>query len=204
MLIASGLTAAFLIAGLSALRFLVGDRSESMWKALAPPVSSWGAALIPVQIFVGDLHGLNTLEHQPAKVAAMEANWETRSNVPLVLFAWPDEEARENRWEIAIPNGASFILTHHADGEVPGLNDFVGEHPPVAPVFFSFRIMVGMGFLMLALSWSGAWFLWRRGTPATAALLRLRRHGVFRLGRHAGRLVHHRESAASPGWCRVC
>jgi len=163
MLIASGLTAAFLIAGLSALRFLVGDRSESMWKALRTGVFL-GAALIPVQIFVGDLHGLNTLEHQPAKVAAMEANWETRSNVPLVLFAWPDEEARENRWEIAIPNGASFILTHHADGEVPGLNDFVGEHPPVAPVFFSFRIMVGMGFLMLALSWSGAWFLWRRGT----------------------------------------
>jgi len=163
MLIASGLTAAFLIAGLSALRFLVGDRSESMWKALRTGVFL-GAALIPVQIFVGDLHGLNTLEHQPAKVAAMEANWETGPNVPLVLFAWPDEEARENRFEIAIPNGASYILTHHADGEVPGLNDFVGEHPPVAPVFFSFRIMVGMGFLMLALSWTGAWFLWRRGT----------------------------------------
>jgi cytochrome bd ubiquinol oxidase subunit I len=163
MLIASGLTAAFLIAGLSALRWLVGDRSESMWKALRTGVVM-GAVLIPVQIFVGDLHGLNTLEHQPAKVAAMEANWETRPNVPLVLFAWPDEEARENRFEIAIPNGASLILKHHADGVVPGLNDFIGEHPPVAPVFWSFRIMVGMGFLMLALSWAGAWFLWRRGT----------------------------------------
>jgi cytochrome d ubiquinol oxidase subunit I len=163
MLIASGLTAAFLIAGLSALRWLVGDRSESMWKALRTGVTI-GAVLIPVQIFVGDLHGLNTLEHQPAKVAAMEANWETRPNVPLVLFAWPDEEARENRFEIAIPNGASLILKHHADGVVPGLNDFIGEHPPVAPVFWSFRIMVGMGLLMLVLSWTGAWFLWRRGT----------------------------------------
>jgi cytochrome d ubiquinol oxidase subunit I len=163
MLIASGLTAAFLIAGLSALRWLAGDRSESMWKALRTGVFM-GAALIPVQIFVGDLHGLNTLEHQPAKVAAMEANWETRPNVPLVLFAWPDEEARENRWEISIPNGASLILKHSADGVVPGLNDFIGEHPPVAPVFWSFRIMVGMGLLMLALSWVGALYLWRRGT----------------------------------------
>ena len=163
MLIASGLTAAFLIAGLSALRWLVGDRSESMWKALRTGVTI-GAVLIPMQIFVGDLHGLNTLEHQPAKIAAMEANWETRPNVPLVLFAWPDEEARENRFEIAIPNGASLILKHHADGVVPGLNDFIGEHPPVAPVFWSFRIMVGMGLLMLVLSWTGAWFLWRRGT----------------------------------------
>jgi cytochrome d ubiquinol oxidase subunit I len=163
MLLASGLTVAFLMAGLSALRYLVGDRSESMWKALRTGVVM-GAVLIPVQIFAGDMHGLNTLEHQPQKIAAMEANWETRPNVPLVLFAWPDEEARENRFEIAIPNGASLILKHHADGVVPGLNDFEGQHPPVAPVFFAFRIMVGIGFAMLALSWTGAYFLYRRGT----------------------------------------
>ena len=163
MLIASGLTVAFLIAGMSALRYLAGDRAGSMWKALKTGVFM-GAALIPLQIYVGDLHGLNTLEHQPQKVAAMEANWETRGNVPLVLFAWPDEEARENRFEIAIPNGASLILRHSLDGVVPGLNDYVGEHPPVAPVFFAFRIMVGVGFAMLALSWVAAWFLWRRGT----------------------------------------
>ncbi|MGQ2904680.1 MAG: cytochrome ubiquinol oxidase subunit I [Neoaquamicrobium sediminum] len=162
MLLASGLTVAFLIAGLSALRFLAGDRAESMWKALRTGVFM-GAALIPVQIFVGDMHGLNTLEHQPQKVAAMEANWETRGNVPLVLFAWPDEEARENRFEIAVPNGASLILRHSLDGVVPGLNDYVGEHPPVAPVFWGFRIMVGVGLAMLALSWATSWFLWRRG-----------------------------------------
>jgi cytochrome d ubiquinol oxidase subunit I len=162
MLIASGLTVSFLIAGLSALRFLAGDRSQSLRKALKTGVYA-GALLIPIQIVVGDQHGLNTLEHQPQKIAAMEANWETRPNVPLVLFAWPDEEARENRFEIAIPNGASLILGHSADAVVPGLNDYVGNHPPVLPVFWGFRIMVGTGLLMLALSWAGAWYLRRRG-----------------------------------------
>jgi cytochrome d ubiquinol oxidase subunit I len=104
-----------------------------------------GALLIPVQIVVGDVHGLNTLEHQPAKVAAIEANWETRPAVPLVLFALPDEEARENRFEIGIPYGASLILKHDPQGVVPGLNDFEGKHPPVSPVFWSFRVMVGVG-----------------------------------------------------------
>ena len=162
MLIASGLTVSFLVAGLSALRWLSGDRSESMWKALRTGIGA-AAILIPIQIFVGDLHGLNTLEHQPAKIAAMEANWETRGNVPLVLFAWPDEKAKENRFEIAIPNGASLILRHSFDGVVPGLDQFEGRHPPVAPVFWGFRIMVGTGFLMLAISWAAAFFLFRRG-----------------------------------------
>jgi cytochrome bd ubiquinol oxidase subunit I len=163
MLLASSLTVAFLIAGFSALRFLAGDRSDSMWKVLRTGVFL-GAALIPVQIFVGDQHGLNTLEYQPQKVAAMEANWESRPNVPLVLFAIPDEKARENRFELTIPNGASLILRHSADGVVPGLNDFIGNHPPVFAVFWSFRVMVGTGLLMLAVSWTGAFFLWRRGT----------------------------------------
>lgn len=167
MLFASGLTVAFLVAGLSALRFLLGDRSEAMKKALHTGVTL-GAILIPFQILAGDLHGLNTLEHQPAKVAAMEGNWETRGNVPLLLFALPDEESRANSHELAIPNGASLILKHHADGVVPGLNDYVAEdgtklHPPVAPVFWGFRIMVGTGFAMLFMSWTGAYFLWRRG-----------------------------------------
>ncbi len=167
MLVASGLTVAFLIAGLSACRYLLGDRSAGMRIALKTGVSL-GAMLIPVQIFVGDLHGLNTLEHQPQKIAAMEGNWETRGNAPLLLFALPDEEARANRAEIAIPSGASLILTHDPDGVVPGLNDFVAAdgtslHPPVAPVFWSFRVMVGTGVLMLVVSWTAAWFLWRRG-----------------------------------------
>ena len=166
MLLASGLTVAFLIAGISALRWIWGDRGDEV-RATLRFGATLGAVLIPLQIYAGDMHGLNTLEHQPAKVAAMEGNWETQGNVPLVLFALPDQEARENRMEIAIPNVASLILTHSLDGEVPGLNDFVAadgtpEHPPVAPVFFSFRIMVGMGMAMLALSWSALWFM-RRG-----------------------------------------
>lgn len=166
MLLASGLTVAFLIAGISALRWIWGDRGAEV-RATLRFGATLGAVLIPLQIYAGDMHGLNTLEHQPAKVAAMEGNWETQGNVPLVLFALPDQEARENRMEIAIPNVASLILTHSLDGEVPGLNDFVAadgtpEHPPVAPVFFSFRIMVGMGMAMLALSWSALWLM-RRG-----------------------------------------
>ncbi len=168
MLLASGLTIAFLMAGLSALRWLIGDRSPAMAHALKTGVFL-GAILIPLQIVAGDMHGLNTLEHQPQKVAAMEGNWETRGNVPLLLFAIPDEEARENRFEIGIPSGASLILKHEIDGVVPGLNDFVAEdgtvmHPPVTPIFFSFRIMIATGMAMLVVSWLAAWMLWRRGT----------------------------------------
>jgi cytochrome bd ubiquinol oxidase subunit I len=169
MLLASVLTVSFLIAGLSALRYLLGDRSKAMWRGLKTGVYL-GAAVIPVQIFVGDLHGLHSYEHQPAKVAAIEANWETRENVPLVLFAIPDEEARENRFEIAIPGGASLLLTHTLHGEVTGLNEFVtadGDvlHPPVTPVFFAFRVMVGVAALMFVVSWSVAWRLYRTGEP---------------------------------------
>jgi len=174
MLLASGLTVAFLIAGISALRMLWGDRAEDVKSALRVGIIA-AAGLIPLQIVAGDFHGLNTLEYQPAKVAAMEGNWETGPNVPLVLFAIPDESARENRFEIAIPNGASIILTHKADGVVPGLNDFVtddGEvlHPRVAPVFFSFRIMVGTGMVMLLLSWTGLVLLRKYGAQGMPRL----------------------------------
>ena len=167
MLMASGLTVAFLIAGISAFRWIIGDRTDAVRAALRTGVFL-GAMLIPVQILIGDMHGLNTLEHQPQKVAAMEGNWETQSNVPLLLFALPNEETRQNDFEIGIPNLASIILKHKADGIVPGLNDFVGPegeimHPPVAPVFWSFRIMVGTGLAMLALSWLAAGLIWRRG-----------------------------------------
>jgi cytochrome bd ubiquinol oxidase subunit I len=163
MLLASGLTCAFLIAGISAFQWLRGDRRHGVAAALRTGVAI-GAILIPVQILVGDLHGINTMKHQPAKVAAIEANWETRGNVPLVLFALPDEKTRENRFEISIPNLASIILKHDPAGVIPGLNQFKGAHPPVAPVFWSFRVMVGVGVLMLLVSWAGSWFLWRRGT----------------------------------------
>ena len=167
MLLASGLTAAFLIAGVSAYRRLIGDTSAGVTTALRTAVYT-AAILIPIQIFAGDLHGLNTLEHQPQKVAAMEGNWETRGHVPLVLFALPNEETRSNDYAIEVPSGASIILKHDPAGVVPGLNDFVAEngdilHPPVAPVFWSFRIMVGTGLAMLALAWATAFLVKRRG-----------------------------------------
>jgi cytochrome d ubiquinol oxidase subunit I len=169
MLLASGLTVAFLIAGVSAYRWLRNDRSPGVRAVLRTGIVM-AAFLIPIQIFVGDLHGLNTLQYQPQKIAAIEANWETGPRAPLVLFAIPDEAARENTLEISIPAGASLILTHDPDGVVPGLNAFEGKHPPVAPVFFAFRVMVGIGVAMLAVSWAGAWLLWRRGdlTPWAA------------------------------------
>ena len=166
MVLASFLTVSFLIAGVSAFRWLIGGRTEGVRVALKTAV--FGAALLmPVQIFLGDMHGLNTKEFQPAKVAAMEWHWETGGNVPLILFALPDQEARENRFEIGIPNLASFILTHEWDGVVKGLNDFVAEdgtvlHPRVAPVFWSFRVMIGTGMAMLLLSWVASFMMLRR------------------------------------------
>jgi cytochrome d ubiquinol oxidase subunit I len=164
MLLASGLTAAFLVAGVSAWRWLKGDRAPAVLAALRTGVYA-AAALIPLQIVAGDMHGLNTLEHQPAKIAAMEGHWETGGHVPLLLFALPDEKARTNHFELGIPSGASLILRHDPAGVIQGLNDFEGKHPPVAPVFFSFRIMVGTGMAMLAVAWAGAWMLRRRGQP---------------------------------------
>ena len=165
MLLASGLTVAFVLAGVSAWQQLKGRANGSTPKVLRTGLTL-GAVLIPLQILVGDLHGLNTLEHQPQKIAAMEGIWETERGAPLLLFALPDETTRSNHLAIGIPRGASLILKHDANGELQGLNDFVGEHPPVAPLFFGFRIMVGVGLLMLAASWAGLWLYRRHGWAA--------------------------------------
>jgi len=164
MLLASGLTASFLVAGISAYQWLRGDRAPAVMAAMRTGVFV-AASLIPIQIFIGDLHGLNTLEHQPAKIAAIEGLWETERGAPLMLFALPNEKTRRNDYPVAIPKLASLVLTHSTDGEIRGLNEFAGEHPPVAPVFWAFRIMVGTGLLMLAISWLAAWTLRRRGEP---------------------------------------
>ena len=160
MLLASALTCAFLMAGLSAWQLLKGGGQSAAPRVLRVALTL-AALLIPLQIFVGDEHGLNTLKHQPQKIAAMEGVWDTERGAPLLLFAIPDETTRSNRAEIAIPNLASLILTHDAQGEIRGLNEFRGAHPPVLPLFFAFRIMVGVGALMLAVSWVG-WWLYRR------------------------------------------
>lgn len=170
-LLASALTASFLIMGLSAYRIYRGDHK------LAPKIAFKTAIvaalfLTPVQIFVGDLHGLNTFEHQPQKVAAMEGVWETEKGAAMLLFAIPDEQQRKNHFEVAIPNLASLILTHDPQGEIKGLNEFVGQHPPVKPVFFGFRIMVGMGLLMLLTAVIGAWLIFKK-KEATPIFLKL-------------------------------
>lgn len=165
MLIASGLTVSFLLAGISAYRWLRNDRSPEVRSTMRTGVMV-AAVLIPLQIVVGDLHGLNTLEHQPAKIAAMEGIWTTGTSVPAVLFGWPNAVTQSTDWEISIPKLASFYLTHTFDGEVKGIDAFPGKHPPVAPVFFAFRIMVGIGMLMLLVSWLAAWQFKRRGEPS--------------------------------------
>lgn len=163
MLLASGLTAAFLIAGLSAYRWLKNDRSLAVMAAMKTGVYL-AALLIPLQILVGDLHGLNTLKYQPAKIAAMEGIWHTEKNVPLLLIAFPNMDQKRNDYALGIPYAGSLILTHAWDGEVKGLNEFGDLHPPLAPLFWSFRIMVGMGILMLLVSFTSALYLRKKNT----------------------------------------
>ena len=164
MLLASGLTVAFLMAGLSAFRWLRGDRGADVAATLRTGVLM-AALLIPVQIFAGDLHGLNTLEHQPGKVAAMEGIWQDERGAPALLFAWPNEAERRNDYAVGVPGLAALILTHDIDGELKGLDSFE-DHPPVLAVFWGFRVMVGVGMLMLLVSWLSAWQLRRRGEPS--------------------------------------
>ena len=162
MVLASFLTGGFVVAGVSAWYLLIRRDVEANRKALS--MCLWLLlVLAPAQAVLGDFHGLNTLEHQPTKVAAMEGNWERSGNVPLLLFAIPDQEAQTNRFEVGIPSLASLILTHEADGVVPGISEVPPEEqPPVWLVFWAFRLMVGLGLAMIAVSLAGLW-LRRRG-----------------------------------------
>ncbi|WP_404362537.1 cytochrome ubiquinol oxidase subunit I [Marinobacter sp.] len=155
MVLASFLTGAFVVAGVSAWYLLRERQTEMHSRALS--MCLWLILIVaPAQAVLGDFHGLNTLEHQPMKVAAMEANWETSSHVPLVLFAWPDQENQTNLYELSVPGLASLILTHEWDGVVPGLNEVPrAEQPPVAIVFWSFRVMVGIGIVMILVALTG-------------------------------------------------
>ena len=161
MTLASFLTAAFLVAGISAFRLRHGDGKQAPRVALKAGLVV-AAVLVPVQMFVGDLHGLNTLKHQPAKIAAVEAVWKTEKGAELLLFALPDEKTKTNDFAVGIPKMASLILTHDANGEIKGLDEFENNHPPVAASFWSFRLMVGVGLLMLAASWLGLYLLYRK------------------------------------------
>ncbi|WP_339845745.1 cytochrome ubiquinol oxidase subunit I [uncultured Halopseudomonas sp.] len=153
--LASFLTGAFVVAGVSAWYLLRGREVEVNRKGLS--MCLWLILIVaPTQAVVGDFHGINTLEYQPTKVAAMEGNWETTKGMPLLLAAWPDRDTQSNLFEIGIPKLGSMILTHDWDGEVAGLKEVpVEEQPPVALVFWSFRVMVGLGLLMIATALTG-------------------------------------------------
>jgi cytochrome bd ubiquinol oxidase subunit I len=130
--------------------------------------------LVPLQMVIGDQHGLNTRVHQPAKLAAIEARWDTERRVPLTLFAIPSEKTESNRFAIEVPWLGSLILTHDLDGEVKGLKDFpADQRPPVAIPFFAFRIMVGCAVLMLGLVLLGGWLRWKGRLYDTPLFLRL-------------------------------
>src|ERR671924_121550 len=164
MLLASGITASFLVAGLSAWRLLAAPRDAAALKTLRFG-ARLAAVLVPLQILAGDLHGLNTLEHQPAKIAALEAIWHTERGAPLTLIGIPNEEERRTDFALMLPKAGSLILAHDAAAEIKGLDAFK-DHPPVGPVFFAFRVMVGMGVLMLILAWgSQLWLLGKMSAP---------------------------------------
>jgi cytochrome d ubiquinol oxidase subunit I len=163
MFTAAYLTTSLVVASVGA-RYLVAGRYAEEAKTMLRMGLGMVAVLAPLQLFIGDAHGLNTAEHQPAKVAAMEAHWDGSKPAGLILFAIPNEKAEENNFEISIPNIASLIITHNMDGLFKGLKDFAPQdRPPVIPVFFAFRVMVGLGLLMIATGLIGA-YLWFRGT----------------------------------------
>jgi cytochrome d ubiquinol oxidase subunit I len=160
-LLSSGLTASFLIGGLMAYRKLRGDARPAVETGLRT-AATLILVLAPLQAVVGDFHGTNTRDYQPAKLAAMEGLWETERGAPLVLFAIPDAESRSNRFEVGIPYLGSLIATRDLQGEIRGIEEFGDKHPPVAPVFWSFRIMVGIGVIMILFGLWGAVLRWRR------------------------------------------
>jgi cytochrome d ubiquinol oxidase subunit I len=166
MLNAAYLTTGFVVLAVGA-RYLLAGRHIEEGRVMLRMAIGLTAILAPLQLLIGDQHGLNTLEHQPIKVAAMEAHWDGSKPGDFHIFAWPDEKAGKNSFEISIPRGASLILTHSPNGLFPGLSSVpASDRPPVKVVFFAFRIMLGLGLFMIAAALYGA-FLWWRGTLFT-------------------------------------
>jgi cytochrome d ubiquinol oxidase subunit I len=162
MMIAAYLTTSVAVLAVGA-RYLVAGRFEAEAKTMVRMGLGMVALLAPLQLIVGDQHGLNTARHQPVKIAAIEAHWDGSQPADLILFAWPDTKAERNLAEIAIPKAGSLIITHDPDGLFRGLKDFKPEdRPPVIPVFFMFRLMVGIGMLLIVIGFTGAFLWWRK------------------------------------------
>lgn len=172
MLLAAYLTTAFVVGAVGAWHLLKEKRSEVAQQMFS--MAMWMALIVaPLQVFVGDLHGLNTQEYQPAKVAAMEGHFTSETQAPLYLFGWPNEETQKVDYAIKVPGLASLILKHDIDAEVTGLDAFPrDEWPPVPIVFWSFRIMVALGVLMVVLGIWSACLRWRGRLYESRALLR--------------------------------
>lgn len=164
MVLAAFITTCFVIGGVSAWYLRRGVHVEAGRRMLKLSIA-FAAIAVPLQILAGDLHGLNVGEHQPIKLAAIEAHWHDAApgaGTPLVLFAWPDQQAERNDYELAVPRLGSLILTHTWDGRIQPLTAVPStERPPVAPLFFAFRVMVGLGVLMLLLAFASLWAWWR-------------------------------------------
>ncbi len=161
MVLASFVTASMVISAISCWWLIKKQHFEYARTCLSTAMLVL-VIVLPIQMYVGDMHGRNTLEHQPMKIAAIEAIWETQSDVPLHLFAIPDEKAEKNLYSISVPHLGSLILTHSFDGEVAGLKSVPpGDRPPVAPVFFAFRIMVGIGLLLFTVALLGLFLRFR-------------------------------------------
>jgi len=161
MVTAAYLTTSFVVLAVGA-RYVIAGKHLDHGHTMLRMAVGFAAIVAPLQLFIGDQHGLNTLKHQPTKIAAIEAHWDGGTPGELVLFAWPDEKAETNRFAITIPHGASIMLTHSWDGLFPGLKNFAPQdRPPVLPPFFAFRAMVGIGLLMIVTGWIGAWLWWR-------------------------------------------
>lgn len=162
MVIAAYLTTAFFVSGVGSW-YLLKKRSLPHAQVMVGMAMLMAVFVTPIQVFVGDLHGLNTYKHQPAKVAAIEGNWETEKGSPLILWGWPDQKSEETRYALKIPKLSSLILTHNLNGEIKGLKEWPKkERPPVPIVFWSFRVMVGIGLLMLLTGLMAIW-LYMRG-----------------------------------------
>jgi cytochrome d ubiquinol oxidase subunit I len=161
MLNATYLTTSMVVLAVGA-RYLVEKRFVAEAKTMVRMGLGMVAIMAPLQLLIGDLHGLNTAEHQPAKLAAMEAHWDGSKPAPFVIFAWPDAETETNRFSLEIPKVGSLLIKHDPDGLFKGLKDFPrSERPSVVQVFFAFRIMVGIGLVLIAVGLIGAWLWWR-------------------------------------------
>jgi len=162
MTTAAYLTTSFVVLAVGA-RYLIAGKFVEEAKVMLRMGVGFAAIVAPLQLFIGDQHGLNTLQHQPIKVAAMEGHWDGSKPGALILFAWPDEKNERNLFELSIPGGASLILKHDRSALFQGLKSVpAAERPPVKNVFFSFRIMVGIGLFMIASSLFGAFLWWRK------------------------------------------